>query len=487
MTLQNVVAVSAVIVLITVPCAHGQLRTVVFSEQSLPGLDGQVPEDITSWRINELGQVAVLADEPNNPDGVGGIWRFDPNGTTVPIAVAGQPEPGGDGNLFNNRFSRLSMNDHGQVAFSASNIGTSNTAIRFTSADGEVNGQDGTFGTPLNVFLDNSGGMSAQVNNSSIAWFVPGGSQASSGFSVRSESFDHNGHAAFIDLPSVQTGQRILKRTQFGGNEQVIAREAILGRGGVSFKSLGGDTSINSQGTLAFSATFTESGGPVRSGLWIGGAGYDIPELVLRDGDPVPGVPGGEFGSIGTGTTGDVQFFDSNELLYKGRFWTPGASVAKDGLFASEATTGELKTIILEDSLLPGRGDSNINGIGEFYGGESGNIVCEVFLSSEDDSALSAALLGYNSRTDMVDVLFETGDLLEVAPGDFREIASLMLSDGDSERVDVKNSVLNSDNRFAFYASFTDGTQGVFVATVPAPASTCVICLAALTATRRRR
>ena len=55
------------------------------------------------------------------------------------------------------------------------------------------------------------------------------------------------------------------------------------------------------------------------------------------------------------------------------------------------------------------------------------------------------------------------GDWLDVR-GERRQISELMMDTGD-------DAMLGEDGSFAFYAAFTDGTQGLFLVTVPEPSS----------------
>jgi hypothetical protein len=73
-------------------------------------------------------------------------------------------------------------------------------------------------------------------------------------------------------------------------------------------------------------------------------------------------------------------------------------------------------------------------------------------------------------RSGAQQLIVRKGDELEVAPGDFRTISDLSLV-GDNGNSNGWPSGFNNFGQLAFWASFTDGTQGVFVsnkvATVP--------------------
>jgi hypothetical protein len=59
-------------------------------------------------------------------------------------------------------------------------------------------------------------------------------------------------------------------------------------------------------------------------------------------------------------------------------------------------------------------------------------------------------------------LIARTGDLLEVAPADFRTIRELYFVAGASNS-DGRPSGFNNLGQLAFWARFTDGTEGVFV------------------------
>jgi hypothetical protein len=70
-------------------------------------------------------------------------------------------------------------------------------------------------------------------------------------------------------------------------------------------------------------------------------------------------------------------------------------------------------------------------------------------------------------------LIVRTGELLEVAPGDFRTIDRFQFI-GSSGNQDGRNSLFNERGQLAFGATFTDGTSGIFVSNavaIPEPAA----------------
>lgn len=74
------------------------------------------------------------------------------------------------------------------------------------------------------------------------------------------------------------------------------------------------------------------------------------------------------------------------------------------------------------------------------------------------------------------------GDTIEVAPGDFRTISTLRFTAPASGGEDGRIRAVNDQGQLLYYAQFTDGTGGLFVATVvPEPASGILALIASLT------
>lgn len=72
-------------------------------------------------------------------------------------------------------------------------------------------------------------------------------------------------------------------------------------------------------------------------------------------------------------------------------------------------------------------------------------------------------------QTGAVELVFQTGEPFDVGGGDLRLIRGFNL---------FKDSFLNDANQFAFTATFTDGTTGAFVASVPEPSSAWLLLIA---------
>ena len=78
-------------------------------------------------------------------------------------------------------------------------------------------------------------------------------------------------------------------------------------------------------------------------------------------------------------------------------------------------------------------------------------------------------------------LLVREGDTITVAPGDLRTIATFGLSG------DARGFQFDDLGNLMFRANFTDGSQGVFVVSVPEPTSLVLSLATCIVACRRRR
>jgi hypothetical protein len=228
-----------------------------------------------------------------------------------------------------------------------------------------------------------------------------------------------------------------------------------------NFGVLGGPVAFNIEGRVAFGANLTGSG--VNStndeGLWMGDSGSLA--LVARNGNEAAGTPGGvnyfrfagasypvlnddgqiAFGSYLTGNGVD----STNEL----GIWSDGAGalalVARTGSHAPGTTDG-VNFFDLHFPSLNSAGQTafraNLTGGGVDFTNDKG------IWATDQSGALQ--------------LIARTGDRLEVTPGELRTVSDLdfVTATGNG---DNRPSAFNNFGQLVFWASFTDGSQGVFV------------------------
>jgi hypothetical protein len=102
-----------------------------------------------------------------------------------------------------------------------------------------------------------------------------------------------------------------------------------------------------------------------------------------------------------------------------------------------------------------------------------------VLLGQLNDGGGAKGIWAADLNLGAVQKVLGTGEPFDVGGGDLRTLDGITLFD---------ESFLNDANQFVFSASFTDGSSGVFVATVPEPvtAAWMVLALAVLAARRAR-
>ena len=242
---------------------------------------------------------------------------------------------------------------------------------------------------------------------------------------------------------------------------------------------------LNAAGSIAFFAALTGNGvnASNREGIWSGTA--DELTLMVRSGSRAAGTESGvNYGGFGTpvlNAAGQIAFVA----------FVTGSGVNSSnngGIWSGDA--GALALVVREGSQAPGL-PSGVN-FNSFF---SNSLV----LNAAGQTAFFANLTGIGvtasnreglwatDRDGLLTLIARTGNLLEVAPGDFRTIASLSFV-GNTGNEDGRPSGFNDLGQLAFSARFTDGTSGVFVSdlvAVPEPSAAALLLVAAA-ATRRR-
>ena len=87
------------------------------------------------------------------------------------------------------------------------------------------------------------------------------------------------------------------------------------------------------------------------------------------------------------------------------------------------------------------------------------------------DPSSNAQAIWAQDQNGILRLIVREGDQLQVAPGDIRTVSLVLLITGSGDD-DGRRSSFTDDGRLAFYALFTDGSDGMFlstIATVPEP------------------
>jgi len=140
---------------------------------------------------------------------------------------------------------------------------------------------------------------------------------------------------------------------------------------------------------------------------------------------------------------------------------------------------GDIRIIAREGDQAPGLAPGVVHSFTGNPGiSESGRVAFTSQLSGPGVTTLNQwALWQYSPDDDMVHLLLRSGDLFEVAPGDFRTLTGMSLG----------SLPWHMPDQVSFQASFTDGTRGIFVASVPEPAGLVLASVGLVMCVRRQR
>jgi hypothetical protein len=509
-------------------------RTVTLSGQPAPGTSVDTDFAFVSTPVlNDAGQtafLAFLAGDDITIDNNHGIW-LDTSGVLELVARAGNQAPGmPDGVNFGSFVGYpYVLNDTGTISFSAS-LSTFHSGI--------WSGRVGTL-APLavsgDVAVGTSGGVTYQfvvgrvLNNMGQAAFSsflvgPGitpdnyrgiWSEKSSGLTLVARTgnqapgvpvgarFDSLGNPVLNDVGHVAFWGG-LRGTVSTANENgiwadgpgglaLVAREGDPAPGTPRGVVFGGDVSvfsepvINNTGQTAFVAGLIGIGVTSSNDLGIWSQGSGILALVARTGSHAPDTANG----VNFGSFRDPVLNNEGQTVFEGSLVGTGVDDTNDaGIWLEQF--GALKLIARKGSHAPGTPE------GVTFGtyipflfpalNDAGQVAFRAFVTDGEIETPTEDGIWATDRTGALQLIVRKGDMLEVAPGDFRTIDGLGFQ-GESGNSDGRPSGLNNLGQIAFLANFTDGTSGVFVSNrvaVPEPSAVLLTAWAAPGLLRRR-
>jgi hypothetical protein len=411
-------------------------------------------QSIDRLAINDGGQIALATRLRNGMDA---IWSKGDHGLEL-VAQSGSPAPGTESGVnFGPFVSNPILNERGELAFKALLAG----------------GRQG-------VWAQRGGNLKLIASSGQLA---PGTAQgvtfSSLGFSR--PAINSNGDVVF--------GARLVGNgvgyfddegiwADTGDSITLIARGGATAPGGDPAErfSMFGDPHINSSGEVAFQGwlygTGVDEGN--NEGLWKQ-VGSDL-QLVVREGPVTVGMPAPDTG-LGVNFSSISAFLmnDAGHLRIKATTTGPGVDASNDEGFWVDRGDG-YRLLCREGMQAPGLNPgvriefSPLLTLTEMN--ESGRLAMRAQLSGDgidETNNLGIWAVGEHG----LELVVRTGQLLEVAPGDQRTVASFA-------------SIFQFNNRgqTAFLADFTDGTSGIFVAelgAVPEPTGCCLMLAAIFT------
>jgi hypothetical protein len=243
---------------------------------------------------------------------------------------------------------------------------------------------------------------------------------------------------------------------------------------------------LNDAGQIAFLASLEGAGVDSTNDIGIWSQASGELSLVVRKGDDAPGTPSG----VRLDRFLDPLFNSSGHTAFYAFLTGSGVDSTNSRAIYSDAS-GSLELVARGGNHAPGAA-SGVN----FYEfsrptlNAAGQIAFQTTLSGSGVDDTNDIGIWATDLTGALQLIVREGDLLEVAPGDFRIVNGLNIY-GDTGNADGRPSSFNDRGQLAFRASFTDGSSGIFVSNlvaIPEPRSMLPVtwAIAAMCARRRR-
>jgi hypothetical protein len=232
---------------------------------------------------------------------------------------------------------------------------------------------------------------------------------------------------------------------------------------------------LNNAGQIAFRASLTGSGVDRTNdrGIWSEGSGTLA--LVARTGSQAPDTPSGtNFHYLGR-----VTLNNAGQTAFLAQLTGSGVDTTNDEGLWSEGS-GTLRLIAREGVQAPGTPDG-VNygkiGIPRAKLNDAGQVAFSAWLTGTGVDETNDAAIWATDRTGDLQLIVREGELLEIAPDDFRTVRGAFFL---SDNLNGNSAGFNNLGQLAFEATFTDGTSGIFVSNRVAIPEPSTLLLAAL-------
>ena len=207
--------------------------------------------------------------------------------------------------------------------------------------------------------------------------------------------------------------------------------------------------------------------------------------LVARSGSQAAGMPAGT--TYGSFFAAAPLVDDAGRVAFNAHF-VDGAAGSTRGYGIWFGAAADPSLIVRSGSHAPGTpAGVNFSYLGALSLNDAGQLMIVGILTGPGVDATNEAGFWVADGPGDIRLVVRYGDLLEVLPGDFRTVEEVTLI-GISGTGDGRPSAFNDLGQFAFRASFTDGSEGIFVSNlaVPEPGGLAILGLALPTLLRRR-
>ncbi len=413
--------------------------------------------------LNDTGQIAFGAtltgpgvDTTNN----GGIWSGRPGDLKL-VARRGEAVQGAEPGVVYRFLGNPVFNDVGQAAFYNRLTGTG------------VNGAN-----DHGISSEGSGSLQLIARDGDPA----PGTNPQELFALFAVSDDlvinRNGQTTFFGEligPSVNhTNNNGIWATS-EGTPSLLVREGEAAPGtpsGVVFHSLAspafGSPTINGSGQILFTGILEGPG--VNSsnmrGIWL--MDGDSFRLIARTGDLAPGTNAGE---ILSGVGGAYQLNGAGQTAFLGGLSGPGVDFFNNGGLWLE-NSGSLKLIAREADAAPGSGGLAFRSLDAFILNGVGQIAFEAVLIGAGATLSNNDGIWATDPNGEITLIAREGDMFDVNDDplidDLRTVNFLHMVTGSGGE-DGRSTSFNDAGQLVFRLGFTDGTSGIFVATIGLP------------------
>ncbi len=442
-----------------------------------------------------------------------GEWAFRLGGTTglfatnaatpTRVLLGGDTAPGTGGATYGASATGMPFfNDAGQVGYIGTlTTGTGSPAVVATGATANNNaiwtGMPGATGLALR-------------QNDAVLSLDAGGNVRVGAFQNLSMAMNGSGRYGIVSnlQGSVTTG------TGAGSNSAMIATnrtgslEVVARVGNAAPNALGAPTAdlyralstaavgFNDAGHVAFVSTLRDAAGAQTStSSLFTDSGSGVLRQVARNATPLPaiqGANGSEFAGALWGSMSNAMLTGSDSLVFSASMTgVPTGTtnvlltMSPTDTFTKVARSGDVAII----NGAPLGGDAFFTSFSNTASNAAGQIAFQAILNGNGifggPGGNNSAIFAYDPSGGTC-LVARTSDLFEVAPGDLRQISAIggiVTSGGQDGR--LRN--LSDNGKLAFQLDFTDGSSGVFLVTIPAPAALPLLGALGVVGARRRR
>jgi hypothetical protein len=398
--------------------------------------------------LNDAGQTAFYGALT---DGGLGLWS-EGSGSLAHVARSGEQAPGTPAGVtltFGNFYNHLDapvLNNAGQSTFRSS-----------LSGPGVTNAND--FGR----WSERSGGLELVARRGGS---MPGLPTGVVNLVTQEAGLNDAGQTLFYAALSgsgVNSSNNRSVWSDVSGSLALVARkgDAVPGMPGVTYGNVYFTSAINNAGQTAFVAGLSsDNSQDDQESLWLVDSGNFT--LLARYGDQAPGTPTGvTFEGIGS----VPAINDAGQILFDALLTGNGVDSTNNGAAFLSDAHGNVTLVQRKGDQAPSTAAGTVfapNDVLAWVLNDAGQVATRQRVAGAGVDSTNDLGIWATDRTGALQLIVRKGDELEVAPGDRRTISELTLV-GASGNSSGFNSGFNNLGQLAFWASFADGTQGVFL------------------------